>query len=130
MSKFQKFDFKVIKKQAQELRNNMTESEKLLWRKLRGRKLSGYRFLRQHPILYKGNLTRYNYFIADFYCYARKAVIELDGPIHDTSVEYDQFRDSELQELGFHILRIKNEELTNMKEVLGKIILFLNQISK
>ncbi|MCX6300559.1 MAG: DUF559 domain-containing protein, partial [Bacteroidia bacterium] len=58
MSKFQKFDFRGIKKQAQELRNNMTESEKLLWREIRGKKLSGFRFLRQHPILYKGNLIR------------------------------------------------------------------------
>ncbi|MCX6302350.1 MAG: DUF559 domain-containing protein [Bacteroidia bacterium] len=130
MSQSKKFDIKGIKKHAQDLRNNMTESEKLLWRELKGRKLSGSKFLRQHYILYKGNLTRYNYFIADFYCYARKAVIELDGPIHDTSVEYDQFRDSELQELGFHILHIKNEELSNIKEVLCKIILFLNRISK
>jgi very-short-patch-repair endonuclease len=130
MSKTRNFDFKEIKKQAQELRNNLTESEKLLWKELRGRKLSGLKFLRQHLILYKGNLIRYNYFIADFYCYEKKAVIELDGPVHDTTEEYDQYRDSELQELGIHILRIRNEEIENMKEVLNKIRLFLNKISK
>jgi len=127
MSKYREFDFTEIKKHARELRKNITEPEKILWDELRGRKLSGFKFLRQHLILYKGNLIRYNYFIADFYCYEKKAVIELDGPIHDTTEGYDQFRDSELQELGIHILRIKNEELIKMKEVLNKITLFLNQ---
>ena len=56
-------------------------------------------------------------------------MIELDGLIHDTSKEYDQFRDSELQKLDIHILRIRNEELANMKKVLHKITLFLDQIS-
>jgi very-short-patch-repair endonuclease len=125
MFESEKFDFKEIKKHAQELRNNMTESEKLLWRELKGRKLSGFKFLRQHPVLYKGNLSRYNYFIADFYCYTRKAVIELDGPVHDDSEEYDQYRDSELQQIGIRVLRIKNEELQNMDNVLNRIITFL-----
>jgi very-short-patch-repair endonuclease len=55
MSKPNRFDFSIIKKHAQELRNNMTEAEKLLWKELRGKRLSGYRFLRQHPILYHGS---------------------------------------------------------------------------
>ncbi len=129
MSEFKKFDFKEIRRHARELRNNMTESEKLLWTELKGRKLSGYKFLRQHPILYNGNLIRLNYFIADFFCYEKKAIIELDGPVHDTTEDYDQFKDSELKELGIHILRLKNEELTNMKVVLRKILSFLNGIS-
>ena len=121
MSNFKKFDFKEIKKHAQELRANQTDSEKLLWKELRGRRLSGYKFLRQHPILYKGNLIRFNYFIADFYCYEKKVVIELDGPVHDTKVEHDQYRDSELQNHEIHILHIKNEELRNMTQTLQKI---------
>jgi very-short-patch-repair endonuclease len=124
-----RFDFKRITKHARELRNNMTESEKLLWKELRGRKVSGLRFLRQHPILYKGNLSKYNYFIADFYCNEKKAIIEVDGPIHDESEDYDEYRDNELEELGIRVLRIKNEELKNMKEVLNRITAFLNQIS-
>jgi very-short-patch-repair endonuclease len=46
-----------------------------------------------------------------------------------TTEEYDQFRDSEMQELGFHILRLKNEELLNMNEVKRKILTFLNEIT-
>jgi very-short-patch-repair endonuclease len=128
MPDFKKFDFKEIKKHAQELRANLTDSEIILWEKLRGRKLAGYKFLRQHPILYNGNIIRFNYFIADFYCNEKKVVIELDGPIHEANYEYDQYRGSELQNLGIHILRIKNEELININEVLEKIKLYLDSI--
>jgi len=128
MSRSKRFDFKYISDRAKELRNNQTDSERLLWTELRGRKLLGYKFLRQHPILYKGNLSKYNFFIADFYCNAKKAVIELDGPVHDITEEYDTYRDSELQEIGFHILRIKNGDLKNIPEVLSRIESFLNQI--
>ena len=130
MNRVKRFDFNIIKKLAQELRKNGTDSERLLWKELRGRKLSGYKFLRQHPVLYKGNLKRYNYFIADFFCDEKKAIIELDGPIHEKHQEYDQFRDYELRELGFNLLRIKNEELENMNDVLNRIKSFLNQISE
>jgi len=129
MSDYRKFDFGKIKRHAQELRNNVTESEKLLWKELKGRKLSDYKFLRQHPILYKGNLIRFNYFIADFYCYSKKAIIEIDGPVHDLTEEYDHFRDSELKALGLKILRIKNEELINIEEVKKKILEFLDEIN-
>ena len=124
-----RFDFRKIRKHAQDLRLNMTDSEKLLWKELRGRKLSGYKFLRQHPIIYGGNLIRYNYFVADFYCSEKKAVIELDGPIHDTTEEYDQFKDSELINLGIQIIRIKNEELYDIDRTKEKILTFLNSIS-
>jgi leucyl-tRNA synthetase len=69
-----------------------------------------------------------NYFISDFYCNEKKAVIELDGPIHETTFEYDEFRDFEMDNLGIHILRLKNEELLNMNETLQKIEYFLNSI--
>ena len=128
MRDFKKFDFKEIKKDAQEQRANQTDSEKLLWEELRGRRLSGYKFLRQHPILYQGNLIRFNYYIADFYCSEKKVAIELDSQIHDLNQEYDQFRDSELQNRGIHILRIKNDELQNMNEVLKRILVFINTV--
>jgi leucyl-tRNA synthetase len=67
--------------------------------------------------------------VADFYCDIKKTVIELDGPIHETTLEYDQFRDSEILNLGLHILRIKNEELLDIKEVLNKIGTYLNSIN-
>lgn len=72
MGKSKYLDIKVIKKHAREFRNNMTDSEKLLWKELRNRKLSGYKFLRQHPVVYKADYRGLNYFIADFYCDEKK----------------------------------------------------------
>jgi len=129
MSRSKNFDFAEIKKHARELRNSMTESEILLWGELKNRKLSGYKFLRQHPVIYKDDQIRLNYFIADFYCSSKRAIIELDGPVHDTREDYDQFRDDELHNLGINILRIKNDELKNMSKVLINIKSFLDTIS-
>jgi len=125
MAKSKNLDFGKIKKHARELRQNMTESENLLWKEIKNRKLSGFKFLRQHPIIYQGDLTRLNYFIADFYCDEKKVVIELDGPIHESNKEYDDFRDSELKNRGINVLRIKNEELINIRNVLDKIEFYL-----
>jgi very-short-patch-repair endonuclease len=128
MGKSKYIDYKVIKRHARELRNNLTGSEMLLWKHLRNRQLSGYKFLRQHPILYKADYKGINYFIADFFCKEKETVIELDGPIHELNVEYDQFRDSEMKEKGIYVLRIKNEELGNINIVLEKIKNQLNSI--
>ena len=121
MAKSKYLDFKVIKKHVRELRNDATDSEKLLWKQLRNRKLSGYKFLRQHPIVYKADYKGLNYFIADFYCDEKKIVIELDGPVHENRDEYDRFRDMELKEIGIHVLRIKNDDIENLQKVPDKI---------
>jgi very-short-patch-repair endonuclease len=121
-------NFNEIKKHARELRSTLTISEELLWAELRNRKLSGYKFLRQHPIVYKAYYKGVNYFIADFYCNEKKTVIELDGPIHETTVTYDEFRDLEMSNLGIHVLRLKNDELLNIKETLQKIENYLNSL--
>ena len=128
MNKSKYLDIKTIKKHARELRRNLTDSEKELWEQLRNRRLSGYKFLRQHPIIYKADYKGLNYFIADFYCDSKKTVIELDGSIHDEKEEYDQFRDEEMKLLGLHVLRFKNEELSEINIVLKKIISYLNAI--
>ena len=58
MSKSNYIDIKTIKKHAKELRRNVTNSEKELWEQLRNRLLLGYKFLHQHPIIYKAYYTR------------------------------------------------------------------------
>jgi len=107
----------------------MTESEKVLWEKLRNRKLCGLKFLRQHPIVYKADFKGLNYFMADFYCSEKKTIIELDGSIYATSVEYDEFRDSELETIGIKTIRIKNDELSDIDKVLKKIYSLLITIT-
>jgi len=126
MVKSSKLDYATIKKHARELRKNMTDAEKTLWYVLKNRKLSGYKFLRQHPVVYKSDLIQLYYFIADFYCHEKKAIIELDGPVHNLMKKYDEFRDSELENKGLKVLRIKNEELQDLEKVKIKIIKFLD----
>jgi leucyl-tRNA synthetase len=113
-----------INQTARELRKNQTESEGLLWEILRGRRLSGKKFLRQHPIIYTVYQRPY-YFIVDFYCAEAKLVIVIDGSIHDTSVEYDQQRTEILKSKGLHVLRISNDELLDIEKVIDKITAYL-----
>jgi very-short-patch-repair endonuclease len=120
---------KSIRSLARAFRRDATESERLVWKELRDRQLSGYKILRQHPLIYSSDYTGMHYFIADFYCHAKKTVIELDGPVHQEQLEYDKFRDEVMAEKGLYILRIKNEELSDMEKVLEKIKLFLDSIS-
>ncbi len=129
MGRSKYLDFEIVKKRARELRRKATSSETLLWKELRNRKLCGYKFLRQHPVVYNPSGFGVKYFVADFYCDSKKTVIELDGPIHEINLESDQFRDAEMVNLGLHILRIKNEELLGIKDVLKKIETYLNSIN-
>jgi very-short-patch-repair endonuclease len=92
-----------------------------LWQNLRNRKLLGLKFLRQHPIVYGGSEFSPDFFVADFYCEEKKSIIELDGKYHDFQKDFDENRDSILKELGLRTLRIRNEDLKNVSEVLKKI---------
>jgi very-short-patch-repair endonuclease len=100
---------------------NQTPEEKLLWMNLRNRKFHGKKFLRQHPLIYGSYKNNPKFFIADFYCAESKLVIELDGKIHDFQREYDEQRDFIIQEMGLKVLRIRNEELLGVINVLKKI---------
>jgi very-short-patch-repair endonuclease len=65
---------------AGELRKELTPAEKKLWAYLRGDKLNGVSFRRQHAI---GN------FVVDFVSIKKKLIIELDGSQHLEQAEYD-----------------------------------------
>ena len=106
---------------ARRLRQNMTREETNLWGWLRARRFHGYKFLRQHPIIYQPDNKHPQFFIADFYCASKKLVIEVDGKIHDFQKEDDQHRDDILKGLGLRVLRIKNDELKDVVKVLDKI---------
>lgn len=75
-----------LKTTARNLRRRQTPSEAILWELLRGRRLAGKKFLRQHPIRF-GWYGETRFFIADFYCAEAKLVVELDGPIHEFQQE-------------------------------------------
>ncbi len=98
---------------ARELRQNMTEAEKLLWERLKKKQLDGHRFRRQHPV--------YRY-VLDFYCHEKNLAIELDGGVHRKSEEYDEFRDETLKSTGIETLRFSNDDVfNNIDQVLTEI---------
>ncbi|MCX6306856.1 MAG: DUF559 domain-containing protein [Bacteroidetes bacterium] len=107
-----------IKLISRELRKNPTPYEKQLWRRIRDRQLGGYKFLRQHPIIYNRNGNDLNIFIPDFYCAKVRLVIELDGGVHKNTEEHGLWREEILSSMNITVLRIQNEELVAMDDVL------------
>lgn len=97
-----------------------TETEALLWQELRGKKINGYKFRRQHPI---------DTFIADFYCHEKKLVVEIDGEYHfqNDQPQYDAWRTEVLENLGITVIRFSNYEVENERE---KVINHLKEILK
>lgn len=101
---------------ARNLRNDPTDAEYKLWHQLQDKKLSGYRFRRQHPI---------PPYIVDFCCLEKKLVVELDGGHHadDNHRIHDQQRDEFLKNKNFYILRFwNNEVMTEIDGVLNTIL--------
>ncbi len=97
------------------LRENMTETEIILWEKLRNKQLLGYKFRRQHPI---------NYFIVDFYCHKLNLVIEIDGEYHKKrkQLQLDIDRTKILEFQGLKVIRFSNEEvISNLSNVIKEI---------
>ena len=104
---------------ARELRKNQTDAEKLLWKHIRNRQLSGYKFRRQCPL---GN------YIVDFICLSLKLIIELDGSQHMNNAGYDERRTQYLEAHGFKVLRFWNNNILNQTDsVLEALTLTLSQ---
>ncbi len=104
----------LIFQKAEELRNNPTEAEQLLWNYLRQNEL-GIKFRRQHPT---------SMYVLDFYVHAVKLAIEIDGSIHalDDVKRNDIERQKYLESLGIKFLRFSNEEVfKNLDKVIDKI---------
>jgi very-short-patch-repair endonuclease len=118
--------YREIKGLANKLRNNPTQSEKILWEILRKRKLGGYRFLRQHPLYYDHYNNNHFFFVPDFYCPGLKLIIEMDGKIHEQQLDHDKKRDCILNEKGFIILRLMNEEVNDIETLKLKILNYIN----
>ncbi|MFN4149669.1 MAG: endonuclease domain-containing protein [Candidatus Sericytochromatia bacterium] len=106
---------KNLKNTSRNLRTNMTDAEKKLWSKIRGKQINGHSFLRQKII---GD------YIADFYCHKLKLIIEVDGGQHYTQegLEKDKIRDVYMKSLGITTLRFSNlDVLNNIEAVISQI---------
>ena len=111
--------YELLKEYSQDLRKEMTPSEKSLWKALRDN-FQGCRFRRQHVI---GD------YIADFICLPARLVIEVDGEYHSTPQQrmLDETRTAYLKEKGYRVIRFTNDEVDfQIKEVVLKIKESLN----
>ena len=98
---------------ARALRRRMTDAEKLIWSKIRDRRLAGAKFKRQHPLCG---------YIVDFVALDLKLVIEIDGGRHAESAR-DARRTRVLEESGYHVVRFWNHDvLGNIEGVPAAIL--------
>jgi very-short-patch-repair endonuclease len=102
-----------IRMRARQLRQNATDAERLLWKKLRFWQIDGLKFRRQQPL---------GQYIVDFVCFEKKLVIEVDGGQHAENANYDTQRDDWLRDQGFVVLRFWNDDvLKNITDVTERI---------
>lgn len=111
----------LLFQKAKKLRQKMTKAEEVLWMHLK-QGINEMKFRRQHPI---GN------YIADFFCYKTKLIIEIDGSVHNTheANQNDIIREKDLKSLGCNVVRFTNDEVLFQTDiVLYKISEILNNI--
>src|ERR1043166_6920659 len=102
---------------ARRLRRNQTDAERVLWFRVRDRRLNGLKFKRQVPI---------DKYVVDFSCAEAKLIVELDGGQHATCDETN--RTVVLEAMGYLVLRFwNNDVLQNTEGVLEEI---LNTVSR
>jgi very-short-patch-repair endonuclease len=102
------------KGKVRELRKNLTEAERLLWKSLRLRQIEGYKFRRQQPI---------GEYIVDFVCFEKRLIVEVDGGQHAEEIAYDSKRDEWLKSQGFSILRFWNHQVSKEIEAVKERVL-------
>ena len=104
-----------LKLNRRQLRKNMTESEQVLWERLRKKQILGVQFYRQKPI---GN------YIVDFFAPKAKLVVEVDGSQHMKAPEAlkDRHRDEYLTHHGLLVLRFNDLELVKETDGVMEVI--------
>ena len=99
---------------ARLMRSDPAPAEAKLWRCLRDRQMSGYKFRRQRPM---------SPYIADFCCVALRLVIELDGDSHADTAEYDARRTARLERGGYRVIRFVNDDVNrHLDAVLDEVL--------
>jgi len=87
---------------AKRLRRQLTHAETILWSRLR--QWPDAKFRRQHPV---------GIYVPDFACVATKLIVEVDGATHssDAEVAHDLVRTRYLEQRGWRVFRITNEDV-------------------
>jgi very-short-patch-repair endonuclease len=89
-----------IVQRAARLRRGDIDAEGIVWSELKGRRLGGFKFRRQHVI---------GRFIVDFYCAEKEVAVEIDGPTHREAA--DARRDRLLAAVGVTVVRFDNDDI-------------------
>ncbi|WP_425066769.1 endonuclease domain-containing protein [Reyranella sp.] len=92
---------------ARELRRDGSRAERICWELLRGRRLHGFKFRRQHPI---------GLYFADFACISLKIVIEIDGDHHAFQIDADNRRTAAMERDGWRVLRFWANQVVENRE--------------
>jgi very-short-patch-repair endonuclease len=106
---------------SRSLRRSQTEAEKKLWGYLRNSSLNNYKFTRQTPVAP---------YIADFLCFDKKLIVEVDGATHvdPHEVVYDAKRTEYLERMGYRVFRCYNTDVfENITGVLDGILIQLDK---
>ena len=115
--------FEVAKVVCRELRKNSTKAERKFWDKVRNKQFLGKKFYRQYPIFH--DITgKETFFVADFFCYTDKLIVELDGRYHQYKLKADEDRTKILNYLGLKVIRFSNEEIV---EDINKVLIKLKK---
>jgi very-short-patch-repair endonuclease len=111
----------VAKVVCRDLRKNSTKAERIFWEQVRNKRFCGKKFYRQYPIFH--DITRKEtFFIADFFCFEEKLIVELDGKYHQYRLKEDEERTKILNHLGLSVIRFTNGEIINdLENVLLKL---------
>jgi len=103
---------------AKDLRNNITEAERLLWEQLKSNKFHNLKFRRQHPIL--------NY-VVDFYCHKLKLIIEIDGGYHENKEQIE--KDKQMAEnLIFNELKVIRFTNRQVKDNIADVLIGIEEL--
>jgi very-short-patch-repair endonuclease len=98
------------------MRREPTDAEAAMWRLLRDRRLSAFKFRRQVP---------FKNYILDFVCFEKQLVVELDGSQHADS-QSDLARTAALASEGFRTARYWNNDVLQrpmavLEDILAKL---------
>jgi len=101
------------RKHARALRKEPTPGEQRLWFHLRNRSFHGAKFRRQYPI---------GPYIADFCCWEKKLIIEVDGDSHAGKEDQDRERQDWITSRGYRVIRFRESEVAgDLQAVLASI---------
>ena len=99
----------------QNLRNNSTAPEAILWKALKGKQIDGLKFRRQFGL---------GPYVLDFYCPEIRLCIELDGEVHKSyeQSQYDEIRTRFITGSHIKVIRFENDVVYRNIEVIRETI--------